>query len=126
MHAQVRYLGQNPTDEEVEQMKNDADKDKLGTVDFSKFVQPPQPTGLALEGRRKVCTRAPVWEEDFTIWKNNTSPEARILSPARTPSNASTLREASLFAHFWVDPKSKIILPTLPNRHKYHVFFEVA
>ena len=28
---------------------------------------------------------------NFTIWKNNTSPEARILSPFRTPLNASTL-----------------------------------
>ena len=63
---------------------------------------------------------------NFTIWKNNTSPEARILSPFRTPLNPSTLREASLFAHFWVDPKSKIILPTLPNCHRYHVVFEVA
>ena len=59
----------------------------------------------------------------FTIWKNNTSPEARILSPFVTPLNPSTLREASLFAHFWVCPKSKIILTLLPNRHKYHVFF---
>ena len=25
-----------------------------------------------------------------------------------------------------MDPKSKIILPLLPNRHGYHVFFEVA
>ena len=42
-------------------------------------------------------------KEYFTIWKNNTSPEARILSPFRTPPNASTPGEASFFDHFWVD-----------------------
>ena len=58
----------------------------------------------------------------FTIWKNNTSPEARILSPFRTPPNASTLRGAALSARFWVDPKCLNLLWVLPNRLKYHVF----
>ena len=40
---------------------------------------------------------------EYRIWKNNTSPEARILSPFRTPPNASTLMGAALSDHFWVD-----------------------
>jgi Ca2+-binding EF-hand superfamily protein len=35
----VRFLGMNPTDNELEDMKNEADKDKVGTVDFSNFAE---------------------------------------------------------------------------------------
>ena len=34
------------------------------------------------------------------------STRARILSPFRTPPNASTLKEWSFFDHFWVDPET--------------------
>ena len=64
--------------------------------------------------------------ENFTIWKNNTSPEARVPWQLRTPPNAPTLGEASLLAHFWVCPKSKIIWSSTPKRLKDHVFYEVA
>ena len=49
-------------------------------------------------GSREACSFY------FTIWKNNTSPEARILWTFRTPPKPPTLKEASLFAHFWVCP----------------------
>ena len=45
----------------------------------------------------------------LTIWKNNTSPQARILSPFRTPPNASTLLVASFLVFFGVLGGFKVI-----------------
>jgi calmodulin len=37
--AVVRYLGQNPTDVELDDMQREADKDKNGTVSFVNFAE---------------------------------------------------------------------------------------
>ena len=52
-----------------------------------------------------IMSKSVLYTLYYTIWKNKYSPAPRILSPFRTPPNASTLGEASLFDHFWVDPK---------------------
>ena len=62
----------------------------------------------------------------FTIWKNNTSPEARILWTFRTPPKPSTLKEASFFDHFWVDPGGLNYMGATPKSASRSRFFEVA
>lgn len=35
----LRYLGQNPTEAELQDMVNDVDKDGTGSIDFPEFLQ---------------------------------------------------------------------------------------